>query len=354
MTVDAVGGVWQYAMALAEQLSRSGEAIVLAGLGPPPSAEQKAEAEAFATLVWLKTPPDWMARTEAELAGLRREIAELLRDHAIDLAHLNEPGQAVGLDLPCPVVAVSHSCIGTWFRAVRNEPPPPEWTWHFERTRTGLEQADLVVAPSASHAAALDACYQLRRTAIVVHNAVKPPTHAAQRKDTVFAAGRWWDDGKNARVLDRASTLASWPIIAAGPGNGPNGTGFVFRSANGLGPVSHAEIRERMACCGIFVSPSLYEPFGLAALEAATAGTPLVLADIPTYRELWSGAAAFFPPGDAQALAQTLNCLIEDAPLRHALGAAALRRSLSFTLARQATAMRAAYERATSVHAGRC
>ena len=43
----------------------------------------------------------------------------------------------------------------------------------------------------------------------------------------------------------------------------------------------------------IFVSVSRYEPFGLAVLEAAHAGCALVLSDIPTFRELWQGAASF-------------------------------------------------------------
>ena len=38
---------------------------------------------------------------------------------------------------------------------------------------------------------------------------------------------------------------------------------------------------------------ALYEPFGLAVLEAAQAGCALVLSDIPTFRELWDGAALF-------------------------------------------------------------
>ena len=44
MTVDAVGGVWQYAIALARELSLSGDTILLAGLGPTPTDEQKAVA----------------------------------------------------------------------------------------------------------------------------------------------------------------------------------------------------------------------------------------------------------------------------------------------------------------------
>ena len=52
--------------------------------------------------------------------------------------------------------------------------------------------------------------------------------------------------------------------------------------------------------------------FGLPAVEAAAAGTPLVLSDIPAHRETLGEAAAFFPPGDAQALAERLVDLLRD------------------------------------------
>src|SRR3546814_15067984 len=64
--------------------------------------------------------------------------------------------------------------------------------------------------------------------------------------------------------------------------------------------------RER---AGIFVSPSLYEPFGLAVLEAAMSGCALLLSDIPTFRELWDGAAVFTPAGDSDALADRLQAM---------------------------------------------
>jgi glycosyltransferase involved in cell wall biosynthesis len=354
MTVDAVGGVWQYAVALARHLSLSGATVIFVGVGPEPDTQQKIDAKFVAKIVWLKIPPEWMAKTEAELNDLPNEIATLVRAFAIDLVHLNEPGQAVGLSLPCPVLAVSHSCIGTWFRGVRNTTPPDDWAWHLERTRAGLGQADLVVAPSASHAAALADCYGTSTRQVVVHNAVEPTAHAGPRDDIVFAAGRWWDEGKNGLVLDHAAALTQWPIFAAGPTQGPSGGSLAFECVIGLGSLPHAETHLLAGRSGIFVSPSLYEPFGLAALEAATAGTPLVLADIPTYRELWSDAAFFFAPRDPGALARTINQLIEDAHLRRALGEAAFRRSRAYGLARQAAAMRAAYEEAGSIHAGRC
>lgn len=353
MTVDAVGGVWQYALSLAEQLVRSGNVLVLAGLGPPPTPEQKRQAESVAALEWLRTPPDWMARSQEELAGLRGELARLVSAHDIDLVQVNEPGQAADLALPCPIVAVSHSCIATWFRAVRGSHPPDDWAWQEERTRRGMKGANLVVAPSASHAAALAECYGGLPRLIVVYNGMSPLTRKSHRDDIVFAAGRWWDDGKNGGVLDKAASQTDLPVVAAGATAGPNGPGVAFRNVISLGSISNTEVRKRAARCLVFVSPSIYEPFGLAALEAASAGTPLVLADIPTYRELWSDAALFFPAQDPAGLAAQLNRLAADDRLRRELGAAALRRANSYTPRRQAAVMQQAYEDAAAFHVGR-
>lgn len=353
MTVDAIGGVWQYAIALSQQLVGSGDDVVLAGLGPHPNREQKRQAEAIATLEWLRSPPEWMARKHEELDGLAHELAELVHDHAITLVQVNEPGQARQLDLACPVVAVSHSCIVTWFRAVRGGPPPRDWAWHGEHTRAGIQRADLLVAPSASHAAALAECYGSLPRLIVVHNAVSRPARTRHRDDIVFGAARWWDDGKNGRVLDEAASLTAWPIFVAGSTTGPDGHAIIFRNVISLGALPNTETRNLAGRCGAFVSPSLYEPFGLATLEAATAGTPLVLADIPAYRELWSDAAVFFSPRDAESLAEQLNRLASNPSLRSKLGAAALRRARSYTPQKQLTAMHRAYDKATATLARR-
>ena len=68
------------------------------------------------------------------------------------------------------------------------------------------------------------------------------------------------------------------------------------------------------AKASVFASVSRYEPFGLAVLEAAQAGCALVLSDIPTFRELWDGAALFVPPEDPVALAEALRNTLQDDP----------------------------------------
>lgn len=344
MTVDAVGGVWRYALDLAAELRRHDHEVVLAGLGPRPSANQRSEAERLAELIWLDTPLDWMTAHEADLDGLPAELDALVRRYAIDVLHLNAPSQACGITGGCPVVAVSHSCVVTWFHAVRQKPVPPEWRWQNERNRRGFDRAEVVIAPSASHAALLERCYGPIEGLDVVRNAVRPETPAgAGRERFGLAAGRWWDEGKGGAALEAAAGSCRWPLLAAGPVEGPDGAACSFSAVKRLGEVAGSEVRALMARAAVFISPSIYEPFGLAALEAADAGTPLLLADIPTYRELWEDAALFFTPGDAAALAEAFNTLAADPALRQRLGRAAKQRARRFSPERQAARMIAIY-----------
>src|SRR5690606_11375279 len=70
LTVDAVGGVWTYAMELARALHSFGISTVFAGFGPAPSAGQRAEAEQAGILEWPGLPLDWLAAEPEELKGV--------------------------------------------------------------------------------------------------------------------------------------------------------------------------------------------------------------------------------------------------------------------------------------------
>mgnify|MGYP002781342234 FL=1 len=93
-----------------------------------------------------------------------------------------------------------------------------------------------------------------------------------------------------------------------------------------------------MARASVYAAPALYEPFGLAILEAASAGCALLLGDIPSLRELWDGVAVFAPPRDQSAFARALRLLEGDPRGRRALAAAARQRACRFTSAAQADA----------------
>ncbi|CDX45096.1 Glycosyl transferase group 1 [Mesorhizobium plurifarium] len=353
MTTDAVGGVWRYSLDLARELVAGGDTVMLAGLGPRPSAEQVREAQSFASLAWLETPPDWMTRDESALDRFPEEMQAIATAFAADLVHLNAPAQAARIDLPCPLVVVSHSCVVTWLHAVRGQVVAGDWAWQKGRNRAGFDRAGVVVAPSRSHAAMLEACYGAIPRLSVIHNGALPGPPESRRESFAFAAARWWDEGKNAKVLDAAAAITEWPIYAAGPLDSGDGQRTCLDHCVTLGPVGHAEARRLMARASIFVSPSIYEPFGLAALEAALSGAPLVLADIATYREIWDGAAMFFDMHDPRALAQCISRLARDADLRRQFGRRAARRARKLSLQAQAAAMREIYDRAAMAVAER-
>ncbi|MBK8907109.1 MAG: glycosyltransferase [Rhodospirillales bacterium] len=107
-----------------------------------------------------------------------------------------------------------------------------------------------------------------------------------------------------------------------------------------------------LAAAPIFVSPSLYEPYGLTVLEAAQAGAALVLADIPSFRELWSDAALFFSARNAAALAAAANRLIDDPALRARLGLAARERAADYTIERTVEGMERLYRQVTERRVG--
>ncbi|MFD1912763.1 glycosyltransferase family 4 protein [Halodurantibacterium flavum] len=339
MTVDAVGGVWRYAMDLAAGLRAAGMNVVFVGFGPEPTAAQRQEAAALGCVEWCAAPLDWMLDEEAGLDAVPDLVSRLADLHRVDLLHLNLPSQAAGLSVPQPVVTVSHSCVVSWFAAVRETGIPRSWDWQARRNALGFAAADAVVAPSNSHAALIETCYGPIRGLRIVPNASRLTERQTTAEPFVLAAGRWWDEGKNGRVLDESAPQLDWPLVMAGAARSPRGEGFDIRHADHRGELGYAETIGLMSRAGIFVSPSRYEPFGLAVLEAARNGLPLVLADIPTYRELWDGAARFFPPQDANALAEVVNGLIAAPERRATLGQAARLRSAEYRPERQVEAM---------------
>jgi glycosyltransferase involved in cell wall biosynthesis len=346
LTIDCVGGVWRYALDLACGLADLGIETVFAGFGPPPDREQREEAEALGHLHWCGLPLDWQASRADDLDRVPGTIAALAAATGAETIQVNAPTQAAGLAVDVPVVAVSHSCVTSWFRAVRGSGLPADWQWQGPLNQAGLMRADAVVAPSRSHADLLAYCYRDIGIIEVVPNASRSrPDPTLQRRPFTYAAARWWDEGKNAACLDAAAALAEWPTIAVGANAGPQGQRFDFRHVEHRGQISHAEVRQLAAQASIFVSPSIYEPFGLAALEAARAGAALVLADIPTYRELWEDAALFADPADPEAFAAALNALARDPDRRQAIAAKARIRSAEWTVQRQAAAMADLYAR---------
>jgi len=112
-----------------------------------------------------------------------------------------------------------------------------------------------------------------------------------------------------------------------------------------LGTVPDAELPAWYAAADVLAFPSTKEGWGLAVLEAMSAGLPVVTSDLPVFREyLVPGRDALMVPvGDAAALAAALASVLGDPRLAGRLRAAGAAVADRFTWARSAAEHQAIY-----------
>lgn len=352
ITTDAVGGVWQYTAELANALGAEGVECIVAVLGPSPSMDQQAMLErGTCTLVETGLPLDWMCSGAAPVLAAGEAIAALATARGVDLVHYNMPTLAAAGPLPVPSIAVAHGCVSTWWEAAKGTPLGRDYRWHRALTADGLRAVDAVVAPTAAYAAIVARHYRLDRAPLAVHNGRTPaPGYdaAAPAADVALTVGRLWDGVKNAALLDRAAARLPIPFLAAGASRGPHGETVRLGHLRELGHLSGEQIAAHLAKRPIFVSAASFEPFGLAVLEAAQAGCALVLADIPTFRELWDGAAHFVPLDGAWC--EAIETLVLDTAARSRLGDAARARAARYTPEATAARMVSLYRDTIAAH----
>jgi phosphatidylinositol alpha-mannosyltransferase len=97
-----------------------------------------------------------------------------------------------------------------------------------------------------------------------------------------------------------------------------------------VGFLSQDELTSTLLSAKALVAPSLGgESFGMVLTRAFACATPVVASDIPGYREvLTPEAGVSVPADDVAALADAVAGLLEDEPLRRALGEAARREAI--------------------------
>ena len=333
MTADTLGGVFTYAIELARALAGHGVRVALATMGGPLGASQRREAEAVPGLTviesdyrleWMDDPWEDLSRAGAWLLGLEQRIRP-------EIVHVNGFVHAA-LPFRAPTVAVAHSCVLSWWSAVRGEEAPPRYDRYRQEVRAGLAAAGAVIAPTR---AMLDAAARyhgpFERSFVIPNAAQAGPRGAVPKENLVLSAGRLWDDAKNVAALGHVAARLPWPVVALGSDEHPDQGRRSIPGVRALGVLGRAEVTAWMARAAIYALPARYEPFGLSALEAALEGCALVLGDVPSLREVWGDAALFVDPEDPGALERALHLLIEDGDLRRARALAARTRALAYT-----------------------
>src|SRR4051812_30039934 len=274
MTADTVGGVWPYAIELARGLAERGVEVALATFGEPLNDSQREKADRIPRLRVFESTlkPEWMEDPWRDVEKAGDWLLNLEERVRPDLIHLN--GYIHGaLPWSAPKVMVGHSCVLSWWQAVKAEAAPAEWDHYAQAVAEGLAAADLVIAPTEARLATLASFYgSLPETRVVLSGRDPKAFKPSAKEPIVFAAGCLWDEAKNLGALERVAPNLPWDIFVAGESVHPDGGEIRPHHTRLLGHLSPRALAAWLGRASIYCLPARYEPFGLSALEAALSG----------------------------------------------------------------------------------
>jgi glycosyltransferase involved in cell wall biosynthesis len=186
-----------------------------------------------------------------------------------------------------------------------------------------LNRADAVATVSATTKRLMQQHRLTSRPIVIVGNAPEPapaeaPTSRSMPADyelvymgsfmpyknvETLAAALHELPGYRLHLLSRISRADQERLVAVAPANA-----LVIHDGT-----SEADYLALLETATALVTTSLDEGFGLPLVEAMSLGTPVVVSDIPIFREIGGEAALYVPATDAQAVASTIRSLEEPA-----------------------------------------
>jgi glycogen synthase len=331
ISTDTVGGVWHYAISLSAAFLKKQMQVVLTAMGPEPSDDQLSQLEQCEGIVFYhrKGKLEWMDEPWEDVEEAGHWLQDIARKEQPDLIHFNHFSH-VALKWNCPVVLVAHSCVTSWWHAVKKECLPEKYDRYFRVVQQAFELADWVVSPTKAIGTTFSELYGRFHQMSVIYNGWEKveEEESVQKHPIIFSMGRMWDEGKNLKLILEAAPFIDGEIYIAGDSDQtdcPPNVKF-------LGKLSKEEVFDWLQISQIYLLPAKYEPFGLSFLEAANYKCTLVGGHIPTLREIWGTEMVYVSPDDAEALADRCNLLLENPEQSEELGSNAAAKAKEFSV----------------------
>ena len=332
LTTDTVGGVWTFATELTEGLLACGHSVALVTIGKLPSDGQCSWCSATqngygAQFAWeaLEMPLEWMEENDEAFAAGATSLLEIAERFKADLIHSSQFCFGA-LATEIPKVVTAHSDVLSWAQACR--PGGLADDGWLERYRVlvagGLIGADAIVAPTQWMRGALQRGFAEANEITVINNGRTiswKDEQAPKKKLQAVSLGRLWDEAKGLSVLE--DMPCPMPVVIAGQTSLDQGSN---------GAMSPEEVLLLLSRSAVYVACSVYEPFGLAPLEAALCGCAVVARDIPSLREVWNNGALYF--SSREELQALLDGLATDAAALALAQRKSYARALHFSAAR--------------------
>jgi len=320
----------------------------------------------------------------AATPGWRLRAAELVREHAIqqlnpDLVHISSlfegySDQAVtsihALDTQIPVAVTLYDLI-PYEDPATHLSDPGRRAYYYRRIED-LKRADVMLSISgfcATHAASL---LSIPGERIVNISAAADPAFCVETPNPLESAGVATPPAISAKLAQAGITRAyvlctgiveprknlerliqaygAMPetlrgayqlVIVCQPTQADRARLGELALASGLNPndlvlldyVSDSELIALYRGCALFVFPSLYEGFGLPALEAMACGAVVIGADATSVPEVIGDTQALFDPRDVPAMSQRMVRALTDPAYRQARVQHGLRQAQAFSWA---------------------
>lgn len=111
-----------------------------------------------------------------------------------------------------------------------------------------------------------------------------------------------------------------------------------------LAGLTDLEVRCAYQLCKLFVFPSTYEGFGIPILEAMAAQRPMVLSDLPVFREITEHQGFYFSPESADSMASAMHAVLSSSAEQQRLVDYGRRRIDAFGYKNLASQVKSLYE----------
>ena len=221
------------------------------------------------------------------------------------------------------------------------------------------DEATLVVVPSAASraecvAAGIDADrirlvpWGCRPTAVTDTDRARVRDRYSLPMSFILWVGTLEPRKNLAGLLAAHRAVPGVPLVVVGPAGWGDVDLPVSDRVVQLGFVPDADLAPLYDLATVFALPSHAEGFGMPVLEAMAQGAAVVTSSGTATEEVIGDTGVTVTPGDVEALADALLSLLDDAPKRARLGAAARERAGAFTWERTGLLLADVYREAVA------
>lgn len=242
-------------------------------------------------------------------------------------------GAVVNLHLYTSLLSAAYATrrSGASLIVTLHQPLAPWNAWHRTRWRMAVILATHVIGVSRACLSGFGMLLRPGRSSVISGPLPIASLGAPVSPKTKISSPRILFVGRLSREKDLPTLIRAVATIEAATleviGDGPEREACVTLAgelnvdARFHGALSREKVFNVMKYADIFVLPSRFEGFGIAAIEAMALGVPTIVANFPAATEyvIPERTGLTFPIGDHSALAACLTRLIEDPILRDKL-----------------------------------